>query len=216
VQERPVADQRTALGFERLVFFSDAVFAIVITLLVLPLTAEVELPGAGSAAHHVAELWPRILNFVVGFLVIGQFWLGHHRVFGHLRRYDPVLLWLNLLSLLAVAFLQFPTALLGGYSTEVDRFPVVFYAASLTVTSLTFTATWLYAVHAGLVDETEDPRALREVTLRSLAASAVFAVSIAAAFLGLVVAAVFWVVLIPVARALVVRLSRRAAVRPGR
>jgi len=79
-----------SLGFERLVFFSDAVFAIVITLLVLPLTAEIHLPeGDGGLARQVLAQWPTVLTFVVSFLVIGQFWIAHHRTFGHLHHNDP-------------------------------------------------------------------------------------------------------------------------------
>src|SRR3954451_206688 len=86
-----------SLGLERVIFFSDAVFAIVITLLVLPLTAEIELPeGARDLAQQVWELWPRVLSFVVSFLVIGQFWIAHHHMFTHVRRYDQALLWFNL------------------------------------------------------------------------------------------------------------------------
>jgi uncharacterized membrane protein len=67
----------SALGFERVVFFSDAVFAIVITLLVLPLTAEVNPPeGAGGMAAAVWARWPTVLTFVVSFLVVGQFWMA--------------------------------------------------------------------------------------------------------------------------------------------
>ena len=115
------------LAFERLVFFSDAVFAIVITLLILPLAAEVELPETtGGVAHQVGELWPRILTFIVSFLVVGQFWIAHHRMFDRLQRYDTGLLWLNLLSLLTVSFMPFPTAVLGANSTVDDRFPWCF------------------------------------------------------------------------------------------
>ena len=95
-----------------MVLFSDAVFAIVITLLVLPLTAEIELPEGGQdLAAHVWEQWPRVLSFLVSFLVIGQFWIAHHHMFEHIRRYDQGLLWLNLVSLLTVSFMPFPTAL---------------------------------------------------------------------------------------------------------
>jgi uncharacterized membrane protein len=91
-------DEHSALGFERVVFFSDGVFAIVITLLVLPLTGEIRLAeGAGTAAQVVAML-PQIVTFVVSFLVVGQFWVAHHRTFGRLRRADPGLVWLNTTS----------------------------------------------------------------------------------------------------------------------
>ena len=140
------------LGFERLVFFSDAVFAIVITLLVLPLTAEIELPEGGRGlAGAVFERWPTVLTFVVSFLVIGQFWTAHHRTFGLIERQDQTLLWLNLVGLLTVAFLPFPAAILGARNETGDAFPVAFFAASMTLTSCALTATWLYAARSGLV-----------------------------------------------------------------
>ena len=189
------------LGFERVVFFSDAVFAIVITLLVLPLTAEIELPEGGDVAAEVWRLWPEALSFAVSFLVIGQFWLAHHRMFAHLQRHDPGLLWFNLISLLTVSFMPFPTAVLGAHSAADDSFPVVFYAASMSATSLCFTGMWLYAVHRHLTDNTMGQHEIRLFTLRSLTTSSIFVLSIAAAFAGLTVAVVFWLVLLPLARA---------------
>jgi uncharacterized membrane protein len=81
-------DEHSGLGFERVVFFSDAVFAIVITLLVLPLTSELLLPKDGDTAAQVLAVLPRIATFVVSFLVVGQFWVAHHRTFGRIRRAD--------------------------------------------------------------------------------------------------------------------------------
>ena len=110
---------------ERLVFFSDAVFAIVITLLVLPLTAEIKLPAeAQDLRHEVATQWPKIVSFVVSFLVIGQFWIAHHNTFSLIRRFDPGLLWLNLVVLQTVSFMPFPTPVLGARLEETDNFPV--------------------------------------------------------------------------------------------
>src|SRR4051812_14058930 len=188
--EHALEDEATGggLGFERLVFFSDAVFAIVITLLVLPLTAEIELPEEGDLAGHVFSLWPTVLTFGVSFLVVGQFWTAHHRTFGQLDRQDGTLLWLNLLALLTVAFLPFPAALLGAREVGEDAFPVVFFAASMTVTSCALTATWLYAVHAGLVRSSIGRPRIRVVTARALVTSAAFVLSIPAALAGLWVA----------------------------
>jgi uncharacterized membrane protein len=196
-----------SLGFERVVFFSDAVFAIVITLLVLPLTAELEVPGEGvDLIHEVfSGQGVRMLTFAVGFLVVGQFWIAHHRMFGHLRRADHGLLWFNLVGLMTVAFMPFPTALLGGSPLGADRFPVVFYAVSMTVTSVAFTATWLYAVRRGLVHEARGQDEIRVFTVRSFITCGVFLASIAASFLGLQVAVLFWLVLLPLARVTLVR-----------
>jgi uncharacterized membrane protein len=210
----PTAGHEKSLGLERVIFFSDAVFAIVITLLVLPLTAEIELPEGGrDLAQQVWELWPRVLSFVVSFLVIGQFWIAHHHMFTHVRRYDQGLLWFNLVSLLTVTFLPFPTALLGARLETDDAFPVVFYATSMTVSSIALTATWLYAVRGSLIDEAIPARQLHALTLRALATSAIFLLSIAAAFFGLSVAVLVWLLLLPLARTLLVHASTRRNLR---
>ena len=199
------------LSFERVVFFSDAVFAIVITLLVLPLTAEIELPESTTdLAHHVLELWPKVFSFLLSFLVIGQFWIAHHRMFGAIAGYDTGLLWLNLICLLTVSFMPFPTALLGAYPTELDRLPVVLYAISMTVTSLMLSITWQYAIRRRLVVEGFGPAMRQEVTRRSLITLGIFVLSIGAAFFGLMAAAVFWLVILPLARILL--RSRRPSV----
>jgi hypothetical protein len=103
-------------GFERIVVFGDAVCAIVITLLVLPPTAESELRDESiTFAHQLQELWPRIITFVVSFLVVGQFWLAHHRRFGRIAKFDNGLLLLNLIFLLTVSFMPFPAACCAGW-----------------------------------------------------------------------------------------------------
>ena len=198
--------EESSLGFERLVFFSDAVYAIVITLLVLPLTAEIELPESEEGlVHQVLDLWPTVLTFAVSFLVIGQFWIAHHRTFGQIRRHDHGLLWFNLVALMTVAFMPFPAALLGSHSTTDDAFPVVFYAASLTLTSAALTATWLYAARRGLLDPGLGPRRTAAMSRRAFATTAVFAASVGAAFAGLTPAVLFWLVVLPVVRLLVAR-----------
>lgn len=199
------------MSFERLVFFSDAVFAIVITLLVLPIVADVQLPEVhGGLARQVWALRPKILSFAISFLVIGQFWIAHHRMFDYVRRADQWLLWLNLVSLLTVAFLPFPSALLGIHSTPTDHFAVVFYAASMTIASLALTVTWLYALRAGLVDQTLDRYTARYLTTRTMLTSALFLVSVGAGFFfGMPAAILFWLVLLPAARILLARRHRR-------
>jgi uncharacterized membrane protein len=210
VEEQPLATSRGdaetegTLGYERIVFFSDAVFAIVITLLVLPLT-ELHLPeGGGNVAGQVWALRSVILTFAVTFLVVGQFWSAHHGIFGLIRRFDPGLVWLNLLSLLTVAFMPFPAALLGRRA-DADTFPVVFYAAALTVASALLTTIWLYALHRGLTAPDLPPQRTRGVSRRGVATTCVFATSIGVAFLGLIPAAVMWLVVLPAARMLVSR-----------
>jgi uncharacterized membrane protein len=171
--------------------------AIVITLLVLPLTAELDVPeGRADLLHEVLSRWPEVLTFVINFLVIGQFWMAHHRMFDHLDGADQGLHWFNLVFLLTVCFLPFPSALLGAQKSYDDHFPIVFYALSMSVTSTALTATWLYAVRRGLVRQADGA----VFTTRSLVTTAVFVLSIAAAFAGLLPAVLVWTVLLPVVR----------------
>lgn len=123
-------------ALERLVFFSDAVFAIVITLLVL----EIRVPDLSAQATErvwiqaLIDLIPHFAAFLVSFLVIGALWSSHHNLFMMLRQYDAALLWPNLLLLLTVAFLPFTTSLLATGSLAVT--PFAFYAASLLAAGL--------------------------------------------------------------------------------
>ena len=212
----PPAASDSPLSFERLVFFSDAVFAIVITLLVLPLAVDVELPESdGGLAYQVWALWPKGLTFVIAFLVIGQFWMAHHRMFSHLNRFDQGLLWANLICLMTVCFMPFPAALLGSVNIETDHFAVIFFAASMSVVSIAMSATWVYAVKRGLVEPSQDSVEISEFTARSFATTAVFVLSIGLAFLGLWAATLCWLVLLPFVRVAVGRIVRRRATASG-
>ena len=101
--------RRRSLSTTRLEAFSDGVFAIAITLLVL----EIALRPPGSALEQVLHAWPSYLAYVVSFLTIGAAWLEHNELTDRLERADPILLRLNLLLLLVVAFLPFPTRLVS-------------------------------------------------------------------------------------------------------
>jgi len=128
----------------RLVAFSDAVFAITITLLVL----EIRPPADDKdLVHGLVALWPSYLAYAVTFLFIGQVWANHHVVFDHVRVADRVVLLLNTVLLMVVAFLPFATSVLAGAmrSGVGQRTAVAFYAIAFDVTALTFNAVWRYA-----------------------------------------------------------------------
>lgn len=191
-------EEQDHLGLERLIFFSDAVFAIAITLLAL----EIRLP-AGSDIRSDGELlaallgiWPRYLSYAVSFLVIGVYWMAHHRMFRSIARYDRRLLFLNLLLLLCIAFVPFPTAVLGEYSSSVAT---IFYALTMVVTGFASTLLWWHASGNGgrlLAEPLARPRA-RSSRLHSLAAPAVFLASIGIAFWNDDAAKLSWIALAP-------------------
>lgn len=121
---------------ERLVFFSDAVFAIAITLLVIELHPPHLAWNAGDRPHLVAlaHLVPSFVGFATSFFVIGAFWAGHHRAFALARSWDDQLIAPNLMLLCAVAAMPFFTAYMSGNGTE--RVPVALYCLWLIVSGL--------------------------------------------------------------------------------
>lgn len=191
--ENPAAE----LGLERLVFFSDAVYAIAITLLVIDL----RLPeGAGeldsaALARVLWAMWPQLLSYVLSFLVIGSFWSNHHRKFRSINRFDRRLMWINLLLLMVIAFIPFPTAVIGesGNATA-----TAFYAGTIVAASLLTVLLWWYAGTHNLVRADTSPHARRMGWLAPLSSAVVFGLSIPLAFYDADWAKYFWLLLVPV------------------
>src|SRR5271168_3866399 len=129
----------------RLEAFSDGVFAIAITLLVL----EIRVPGPGI--HTAKDLWsalgdkwPNYVGYALSFLVIGVMWINHHALFEYIKRVNRPLLVANLLLLMGVGFLPFPTAVLAEHLADPSTrsAATAFYGATLVFTSMTFNLTW--------------------------------------------------------------------------
>jgi len=178
---------------ERTVFFSDAVFAIAITLLALELrvpqipesTAASELPDA------LLELWPNVFSFVLSFWIIGSYWLAHHRIFHHVRAYDRRLLLINLLFLMWIVLMPFSSSLIGEY--ENLQLPVIVYAVHNILAGLTLSWLWRYASKDGRFVRTDiDPRAVRYNNLRALFLPTVFVLSIGMSFISAEIARGSW------------------------
>jgi uncharacterized membrane protein len=125
--------------------FSDGVFAIAITLLII----EIHVPTrahAGSLGHELLRIWPSYLGYLTSFLTIGVMWINHHSVFDLIDRVDRTMLLLNTLLLMMIAFVPFPTAVLADFiETDGARAAAVLYGATLTLTAITFFAWWRYA-----------------------------------------------------------------------
>jgi uncharacterized membrane protein len=117
----------------RLEAFSDGVFAIAITLLVLDL--HVPEPGSGELGHELLEQWPSYAAYVITFLTIGIIWINHHAAFSRLRSVDHSILMLNLVLLLTVCILPFTTSLMAAYLKEGsgERLAAGIYGASFLV-----------------------------------------------------------------------------------
>jgi uncharacterized membrane protein len=179
-------------------FFSDAVMAIAITLLVVDLRVPDVVINAGS---ELRASGPRILSFGISFVVIGLFWLGHHHLFRYITALDRRLILLNLLFLGTIAFLPYPTALLSATQGE-HAASTAFYAACVAATGLVELVVWLYATRAGLVPASVSPARRRYETLHLLPVPVVFALSIPVAFAAPVVAQFSWILLVPIGRVL--------------
>jgi TMEM175 potassium channel family protein len=147
----------------RLEAFSDGVFAIAITLLVLDL--HVPEVGDGSLAHALWRQWPADVSYAVSFVTIGIIWVNHHNVFRHLERCDRRLLFLNVFLLLTVAVIPYPTALISHYGrTPNATAAAVSYGVVMVAMALCFNAIWHYSIRAGLLAPGGDPREVSGIT----------------------------------------------------
>ena len=189
------------LEYDRVLFFSDAVFAIAITLLVVDIRVP-DITGVVNASRALHDARYKILGFAISFLVIGLFWMGHHRLFRYVTALDRLLIFLNLLFLGTIAFLPYPTALLFVSSTS-QVAATVFYAACVAGAGLAELTVWLYAIRAkGLVPASVSPAFRRYETAQLLPTPVVFGLSIPVAFISPGVAPFTWILLVPIARIL--------------
>ncbi|MGB7656701.1 MAG: TMEM175 family protein [Novosphingobium sp.] len=152
---------------ERLVFFSDAVFAIAITLLVI----EIEIPhlqrgDQAEALKALLHLAPSFFGFVLSFLVVGRFWIGHHNAFTLIDHYDGRLAWPNLLMLMSIALMPFATAFM---SANLGQFiPTLFYNLTLLFTALLSRWVIVTATSPALIRKDADPETIRLLRSRGL------------------------------------------------
>ena len=175
----------TASGSDtgRIETFSDGVFAIAITLLII----EIRVPHAEGTEslfdEHVQE-WPSYLGYAISFLVIGTVWANHHNRFRLISRSDHILLFLNILFLMCVAFIPFPTALLAEYIQSEERTTAVAaYTGTLAVTAIFFTLLWYYAANGyRLVNHNLDPATLQAMTRRYVAGMVLYIIAFALTF----------------------------------
>jgi uncharacterized membrane protein len=154
---------------QRIEAFSDGVFAIVITLLVLELKVP-SLPEHVTNADLLAELaqlWPKFLSYLLSFLVVGVYWIAHHFTFHLIRRADRMLLLLNLIFLMSISIIPFPAALLGEYTHS--RTAMLVYGFALLMTGITFNAIWWHASrHRRLIDPETPEHFIRKSWMRRI------------------------------------------------
>lgn len=187
---------RRGYGLERLIFFSDGVFAIAITLLALELRLSegIGFRPAGELILSLGSMWQKYIAYIISFLVIGSFWISHHRKFRYIQRYNRALLNLNLLFLMVVAFIPFPSSLI---SVSSDFTVTVFYAGTMILGSIMITILWRYATGKGrLVGEDLDPKVVRRETILPLVTGGIFLLSIGIAFIDPDLAKLTWLLIL--------------------
>jgi uncharacterized membrane protein len=150
----------------RLEAFSDGVFAIAITLLVLDLRVPTPSPGGTGLLAALLQLWPTYLAFVTSFATILIMWVNHHVIFRCIARTDQGIFLLNGLLLLCVAFVPFPTSVLSAYFQGRDQsVAAAFYSGTFAAIALAFNALWHCAVRRpALLDEHADPALIRAIS----------------------------------------------------
>ena len=195
---------RRGLRTGRLEAFSDGVFAIAVTLLVLDLA----LPASASKhlLRSIAELWPSYLAYVASFSTIGATWLGHNAITEYLERVNTVFVRLNLLLLLVISFLPFPTRLFADYigQDSNERVAATIYGLTFLLASTLLLVLWRYALHAGLVRPEAEDEEIQLLTQRltpglggyvALIIAGIFVPIIAV--IGYLVVAFFYIIPIP-------------------
>jgi uncharacterized membrane protein len=145
-----MVDQAATKETNRLETFADGVFAIAITLLVLEIRIPERTDDLGKA---LLAQWPSFAAYVTSFLTIGVMWVSHHQMFTIIRRTTPTFLFLNVLFLLPVAFVPYPTALVAAHILEegARTTAVLVYGAVSVVIAVMFNVLWAYAFRNGLV-----------------------------------------------------------------
>jgi uncharacterized membrane protein len=166
----------------RLEAFSDGVFAIAITLLVL----ELNVPTGDHLWHELKDEWPSFAAFFVSFWVIGIIWVNHHGVLDHLARADRGVLYLNLLLLFTVVFIPFPTALLAEHlkSGRDEEVAAVVYSGAFVAMSIAYTFLWTYITNRReLLGVELTEQEISRISKRFLIGGPVYAVGLIVAFI---------------------------------
>ena len=185
LRKQEAALQRGAiLSTNRAEAFSDGVFAIAATLLVLELKVPHVEPGGLSVA--LLERWPSYATYVVSFLTIGIIWVNHHAVMERIKNVNRPLLFLNLVFLMAVAAIPFPTALLADYlqAGHDERLASAIYGATMALMGIAFGLIWAYTVFSDdLLHNTIDPHRARRSLLIFAAGNPLYLLAIGVSLL---------------------------------
>ncbi|MGI8552045.1 MAG: TMEM175 family protein [Dehalococcoidia bacterium] len=171
----------------RLEAFSDGVFAVAITLLVLDLKVPraAELPEGKGLLSALLKQWPAYLAYIISFAFILIMWVNHHEIFRRVKRSDHYLLLLNGLLLMGVCLVPFSTSLLAEYIQKHDQHTAAaIYSGAYVLIAIFFNLLWRYAAHEDrLLDRDEDPRFVRQLSRQYSFGPLLYLVSFILAFI---------------------------------
>ena len=216
LKQHPVTGVHVDSALARVVGFSDGIFAVAITILVLA----VAVPDLGSRPtdsalqQRLVALLPSILSFIISFTIVGLYWLSHHRLFQVVDHLDRKALYANLFFLLTICFIPFPAGVIGHYGQL--RTAAIFYAGSMVISGLALAVLWWLAAMRPARHRSEKAVA-KYFVLRALATSAVFVASTPVILLSPYWGEGFWIVVVPAYLVLgrIYRGSLTADLRPG-
>jgi uncharacterized membrane protein len=187
MEGKPMDEKETG----RLQAFSDGVFAVAITLLVLNIKIPgldlppSQLPDDPSLWQALRDEWPMLAAYAISFATIGIMWLNHHRLFVHIQYTNTVLLLLNLLLLLIIVFLPVPTALLAEYLVRPDlHAAAILYCGTCLLMAICFNLVWHYASYRNrLLGQTVDPHSVAAISRQYVVGPLLYLITFGVAFL---------------------------------
>ncbi len=159
------------LKVNRIEGLSDGVFAIVMTLLILELKISDVAHDTNLTTGLIEELshlWPKLFTYVVSFIILGVYWIGHHYQINFVTRGNRVFLWLNIVFLMFIGLVPFSTALLGDYPLE--KVSVIIYGFNLVLCSSSLFGVWQYATRNKMVDSSVTKEFIKSVNYRMMTA----------------------------------------------
>jgi uncharacterized membrane protein len=158
--------------------FSDGVFAVAITLLILDIAVGEDV-GNGDLLHSLGQLWFNYLAYAISFLTIGVMWVNHHNVFSMLANVDHGLLYRNLFLMAVVSFVPFPTSVLSryvhGHGSANMRTAVVLYGLTMVALAVAFTLLWGYVYRSANIRNADiNDKTVRAEFVRSAAGTGLY------------------------------------------
>ncbi|MGA2911984.1 MAG: TMEM175 family protein [Methanoregula sp.] len=191
--EKPHPQNSFFKNFERVISFSDGVFSIAITLMVLSLTVPVIATGNITTELPLSLIgeWSTFFSYIISFLVIGNWWIVHHRFFQHINQADRTLLWLNLIFLLFITLIPFMTALMIKYPGTFVA--VAFFALAQAIAGIILVALWYHATKGRRFSDPDlSDMTVRYYMVRGILGSVVYLISIGIAVFNAYIAQLSW------------------------